>query len=88
MIAFDIALQLEKVKETVKLILLEGSPKFVYAHTQLIGKRTEEESGSLASDSLKKAFAFFIRQLNPKADFLNVTSINIYRKLFIHINIL
>lgn len=70
-IAFEIALQLEKAKETVNLILLDGSPRFVFLHTQEIGKRTAERSGSIVSDGVKKALAFFIRQLNPKTEFIS-----------------
>ncbi|XP_014215720.1 fatty acid synthase [Copidosoma floridanum] len=70
LVAFEMALQLETLGETVNLTLIDGSPEFITLHTRTIGKQAEQITESLEDDGLKKALAFFIRQLNSTVGFL------------------
>lgn len=69
LVAFEMALQLESAGETVNLTLLDGSPEYVTLHCQTIGKKAGLE---LEADGVRKALAYFTRQLNSSIGFLKV----------------
>ncbi|XP_003423914.1 fatty acid synthase [Nasonia vitripennis] len=75
LVAFEMALQLESLGETLNLTLLDGSPEFISLHTQTIGKQTESVSEKLEADGVRKALAYFTRQLNSNVGFLKAYSL-------------
>ncbi|KAK0084976.1 hypothetical protein PV325_006291 [Microctonus aethiopoides] len=71
-VAFEMALQLEALGESVALHLIDGSPDFVTMHSQSIGRHATDSGTNLTTDGERKALAFFIRQLNAEVNFLKV----------------
>lgn len=71
-VAFEMALQLECIGETVILTLLDGSPEYVLRQTEMIGRIDLAEN--LTSDSCMKALAYFSIQFNKD---LTLTKVSI-----------
>ena len=72
LVAFEMALQLELLGETVNLTLIDGSPEFITLHCHAIGKKAGQMSESLEADGTRKALAYFTRQMNSNIGFLKV----------------
>ncbi|KAL7302666.1 hypothetical protein TKK_0004723 [Trichogramma kaykai] len=70
LVAFEIALQLETAGEQVVLTLLDGSPEFITQHCRTIGKQTGSDAENFEVDGVRKALAYFVRQMNPNIGFL------------------
>ncbi|KOC60060.1 Fatty acid synthase [Habropoda laboriosa] len=68
-VGFEMGLQLQKMGEQVVLTLIDGSPDYVKYHSVNIGKHANEDV-DVSEDGCRKALSFFIRQYNPKINFM------------------
>lgn len=67
-VAFEMALLLEAAKEKVKLVLLDGSPTYVAAHTGNYKARQKPDNKNADADAL----TYFISLFKDDVDFIKV----------------
>lgn len=76
MVAFELVVQLERELESVKLVLLDGSPDYLKLYSkQFVSEDLSEDCGKL-SDKSKKSLAFFVSQINPSKNIIQVGVVN------------
>ncbi|XP_038206276.1 fatty acid synthase-like [Zerene cesonia] len=70
-VAFEMALQLEKEGQRVRVVLVDGSPAFVAAHTR---RSTQKRAARSPATDEADALAYFLQLFNEKLDIVKVSN--------------